>query len=146
GYGDGKKDIKKLITIAIGKSLTMLKEGSEAQSFFKAKQLMLVDESHSFAAQELEKVCHGVLKQVPYRMFVSATQTRNDGTEKLLYSIIGKQVFEMSLKEAIDGQYLCPLKFFIVSTFSTSTRYITDSIACKREHFLYNTNVADYAA
>lgn len=146
GYGDGKKDTSKLITIAIGKSITMLKEGSQAMEFFQGKQLMLVDESHTFAAAELEKACHGVLKDVPYRMFVSATQTRTDGTEKMLYSIIGENVFEMGLKEAIDGGYLCPLKFFIVNTFSPSTKYITDSIACKREHFLYNTNIADYAS
>lgn len=146
GYGDGKKDIKKPITIAIGKSLTMLKPGSEAEEFFKDKQLMLVDESHTFAAEQLNEVSHGVLADVPYRMFVSATQTRTDGTEKLLYSIIGKNVYTKDLKSAIDEGYLCPLRFFIVNTFSPSTRYIPDAIACKREHFLYNPNIADIAA
>lgn len=146
GYGDGRKDIKKKVTIAIGKSLTMLKEGSEAYNFFKNKQMMLVDESHTFAAEELHNVCHGVLSNVPYRFFVSATQTRNDGTEKVLQSIIGKTVLEMELEEAIAGGYLCPLKFNIISTFSKDTRTVKDAAKMKRMHFLYNVNVAEITA
>lgn len=146
GYGDGKKDITKKITIAIGKSLTMLKPGTQAYNFFKNKQAMLVDESHTFAAEQLNDVCHGVLADVPYRMFVSATQTRNDGTEKLLGAIIGENVLDMGLKDAIDGGYLCPLHFSIINTFSTDTRDIKDPAKCKRAHFLYNRNIAQIAA
>lgn len=145
-YGDGKKDIKKKITIAIGKSLTMIKPDTPAYSFMKNKELLLFDESHVTGAKELEKVCHGILSEIPYRMFVSATQTRNNGTEKLLYSIIGENVLEMSLEKAINEGFLCPLKFFIIDTFSPSTRYVSDSIACKREHFLHNPKIADYIA
>ena len=145
-YGDGRKDIKKKITIAIGKSLTMIKPGTAAHEFFSKKKLMLVDESHTFAAEELHKVCHGVLSEVPYRMFVSATQTRNDGTEKVLHSIIGKNVLEMSLQEAIDGGYLCPLKFTVLETFTKDTRTIKDATKAGRAHFLYNENIAQLAA
>ena len=146
GYGDGKKDITKKITIAIGKSLTMLKPGTKAYNFFKNKKVVAVDESHTFAAEQLNDVCHGVLSETPYRMFVSATQTRNDGTEKLLASIIGKNVLDMSLKEAIDKGYLCPLKFSIIETFSPDTRVIKDPAKCKRTHFLYNNNIANICA
>lgn len=146
GYGDGKKDIKKPITIAIGKSLTMLKEGTEAYEFFANKKVMAIDESHTFAAEQLEKVSHGVLSNIPYRFFVSATQTRNDGTEKLLQSIIGKTVVEFSIKEAINKEFLCPLKFKVIKTFSSSTVKKKEPIECKREHFLYNDNIAKIAA
>lgn len=146
GYGDGKKDIKKKITIAIGKSLTNLKPDTDAYNFFAKKQSMFVDESHTFAANQLENVCHGVLKNIPYRMFVSATQTRGDGTEKLLESIIGENVLEMDLQSAIEDGYLCPLQFNIMTTFSPSTRSIKDPIGCKREHLLYNDEVAKIAA
>ena len=142
GYGDGKKDIKKPITIAIGKSLTMLKEGSEAHKFFQKKEVMMVDESHTFAASQLEDVCHGVLEHVPYRFFVSATQTRGDGTEKMLHSIIGETVMEMSLEDAINQKYLCPLKFSIVEVISPSTLVKKDPLECKRTHFLYNKEIA----
>lgn len=141
-YGDGKKDLKRKVTIAIGKSLTMLKEGTDAYEFFANKKAMLVDESHCFASDQLEKVCHGVLKNVPYRSFVSATQTRGDGTEKLLMSIIGKNVVDMSIENAIRDGYLCPLKFFIMTTTSPSQIKKDDPLEIKREHFLYNTNIA----
>ncbi len=146
GYGDGYKDIGSKVTIAIGKSLTMLEEGTKAYEFFKNKQVVLVDESHTFAAEQLNEVCHGVLAQVPYRFFVSATQTRNDGTEKLLASIIGKNVLDMGLKEAIDQGYLCPLNFTVIATTSPSKRVIKDPTICKRTHFLYNPNIATIAA
>ena len=146
GYGDGHKDIGQKITIAIGKSLTMLEEGTKAYEFFANKQAVLVDESHTFAAEQLNDVCHGVLGDTPYRMFVSATQTRGDGTEKLLASIIGKNVLNMELKEAIDAGYLCPLKFTVVGTTSPSSRIIKDPNECKRIHFLRNPNIAQLAA
>lgn len=146
GFGDGYKDIGNKITIAIGKSLTMLEEGTPEHEFFKNKKVMLVDESHTFAAEELNKVCHGVLSDTPYRMFVSATQTRNDGTEKVLASIIGKTVFTMSLEEAIKQGYLCPLNFTILATYSPDTRNIADPTKCKRVHFLYNSMIADITA
>lgn len=146
GYGDGKKQINKLITIAIGKSLTMLEEGSEAYKHFANKQVMAVDESHTFASAELEKACHGVLSEVPYRFFVSATQTRTDGTEKLLYSIIGKNVFSMALDEAINQRYLCPLRFFIIKTFSPSTAIIKNPNKCKRTHLFENQQIAKIVA
>ena len=146
GYGDGMKDVTKRITIAIGKSLTMLEPGTKAYDFFKEKQALLVDESHTFAAEQLNDVCHGVLADVPYRMFVSATQTRNDGTEKLLDSIIGRNVYEMDLRSAIDGGFLCPLRFAILSTTSPDLRRIDDPAKCKRVHFLYNRNIAELIA
>lgn len=146
GYGDGKKEMNKKITIAIGKSLTMMKKGSKPYEFFSKKQAMLIDESHTFAANQLEKVCHGILSEVPYRMFVSATQTRGDGTEKLLSAIIGENVLEMDLKSAISEGYLCPLKFNIIKTFSKSNLTKKDPLECKRHHLLYNEEVAKIAA
>jgi superfamily II DNA or RNA helicase len=146
GYGDGKKDIKKKITIAIGKSLTMLKPGTDAYKFFKNKKALMVDESHTFAANQLKVVCHDLLEGIPYRMFVSATQTRGDGTEKMLQSIIGENVLDMDLKSAIDDGFLCPLKFNVMTTFSPSTKTKRDPIECKREHLLYNDEAAKLAA
>lgn len=146
GYGDGKKDTKKLITIAIGKSLANLEKGTKAYEFFHDKEVLLVDESHTFAAEQLNGVCHGVLEKIPYRFFVSATQTRGDGTEKQLHSIIGKTVFEMSLTEAIRLGYLCPLKFLILDTYSPNTATVGDPIKNKRMHFLYNPNIAKASA
>ena len=146
GYGDGKKDLKAPITIAIGRSLSMLKEGTKAWDFFAEKQMLLVDEAHTFGSEELEKTCHGALKDIPYRMFVSGTQVRGDGKQILLNSIIGLCVLDMDLKEGIEQGFLCPLKFKILNVISPSTRTFKDPIECKREHFLRNPNIADLAA
>jgi superfamily II DNA or RNA helicase len=148
GFGDGKKDISKPITIAIGKSLTMLKEGSNEYEFFANKQVMAVDECHTFASETLEKVSHGVLQNVPYRLFCSATITRGDGSEKLLYSIVGKTVLEKTIQEGISEGFLCPLKFKVITSFSPSNKKFKnqDVIECKREHLLYNEEVAKLAA
>jgi superfamily II DNA or RNA helicase len=146
GYGDGKKDITKKITVAIGKSLTNLEPGTDAYDFFHAKDVMIIDESHTFAASTLEDVAHGVLADVPYRFFLSATQTRGDGTEKMLFSIIGECVMSMSIEEAIRDGYLCPLNFTILDVISPSTLAPGDPIENKREHFLYNKNIAKTAA
>lgn len=146
GYGDGKKDIKKRVTVSIAKSLTNLKEGSEAYDFFKDKQMMIVDESHTFAANTLDNVCHGVLSDIPYRFFLSATQSRGDGTEKVLQSIIGPCVFDMPIGEGISQGFLCPLNFVIIDTYSSSKKFCGDPIVNKREHFLYNKHVAENIA
>jgi len=145
-YGDGKKDLKKNITIAINKSLSMVKEGSEAWEFFSNKQMLLIDESHQMAAEELSRTAYGVLKDIPYRMFLSGTQVRSDGKQILLNSIIGPCVLEMSIKEAMDKKFLCPLKFKIIKTYTPSKKYITDPVECKREHFLRNPNISDLVA
>lgn len=144
GYGDGLKDIKKPITIAIGKSITMLKKGTPEYEFFKNKKALLVDESHTWGSDTLEDICHGVLADAPRRFFMSATQTRGDGTLKLLQSIIGKTVFEMSLVEAIREKFLCPLKFFVKELHSPNTLNKKDPIECKRVHFLYNKEIAKF--
>jgi len=146
GYGDGKKDLKAPITIAIGRSLSMLKEGTKAWDFFAEKQMLLVDEAHTFGAEELDRTCHGALKDIPYRMFVSGTQVRNDGKQILLNSIIGPCVLEMGVEEGINKGFLCPLKFKILHVISPSTRTFKDPIECKREHFLRNPNIAELAA
>lgn len=146
GYGDGKKDLKKPITIAINKSLSMIKEGTSAWDFFSDKQMLLVDESHQMAAEELSRTAYGVLSDVPYRLLVSGTQVRQDGKQKLLNSIIGPCVYEMSIKDAIAKKYLCPLKFKIITTISPSTKSVYDPIECRRLHFLRNPNIADLVA
>lgn len=146
GYGDGYKDLGNKITIAIGKSLTMLEEGTKAYEFFANKKAVLVDESHTFAAEQLNDVCHGVLADAPYRMFVSATQTRGDGTEKLLASIIGENVLDMELSTAIKEGYLCPLNFTVLATRSDNKKHSADPTITKRQHFLYNPLIADIIA
>jgi superfamily II DNA or RNA helicase len=145
-YGDSKKKLGKMVTICVSKSLTMVKPGSKEEEFFKNIQLVISDESHLNAAETLEKVFHGLLKDVPYRMFLSGTQVRGDGKDKLLHAIIGKKVHELNTKDAVDGGYICPVKFFVFKTKSNSNSKTKEPLEAKRNHFLYNENIANIIA
>jgi superfamily II DNA or RNA helicase len=142
-YGAGKKRIGKLITICVSKSLTMLKPGTKEYDFFSDLDVVIGDECHTLAADTLEKVFHGVLKKIPYRFFLSGTILRGDGKDKLLHAIVGKEVLNKNTKFAIDGGYICPVKFYVIETFSKDTKNYKDALKAKRKQFLYNTNIAD---
>lgn len=146
-FGAGKKKLGKNITIAIGDSLVNIVKGSEEDKFFSGLDMMIVDESHEFAAESLEAVCHGVLASIPYRFFLSATQIRNDGSGPLLNSIIGKTVCELSTAEAVQKGYICPHDFKIVSLpMSDPLESASDPLVEKRIHFLNNRNIGAFSA
>jgi len=146
-FGAGKKKLDKQFTIAIGDSLANIKPDSEEFKFFNGLDVLVVDESHEFAAESLEAVCHGVLSNIPYRFFLSATQIRNDGSGPLLQSIIGKTVCQLSTFEAVQKGYICPHEFRIVSVESSNPSFDqSDPLAQKRAHFLNNRNIAAFSA
>lgn len=146
-YGDGRKSLGKKITVCISDSLVNIKPGTEEFEFFSNLDMIIVDESHTFAAETLETVCHGVLSKVPYRFFLSATQTRGDGTEKLLQSIIGRTVHHLSTAEAVEKGYISDHEFKIVPVFSSNGNFSSpDALEEKREHFLRNKNIAKFIA
>lgn len=145
-YGDGKKKLGKNLTVCVSKSLTMLKPGTEEYDFFANADVVIGDESHTLGAETLESVFHGVLKNIPYRFFLSGTQVRGDGKDELLESIIGKKVFSLTTKEAIDGGYICPVRFIIFETTSKDIKQYKDPLKAKRNQFLYNSNIADLSA
>jgi superfamily II DNA or RNA helicase len=146
-FGDGKKKLDKKFTIAIGDSLANIKPDSPEYKFFSSLDVLIVDESHTFAAESLETICHGVLGNIPYRFFLSATQFRNDGSSPLLQSIIGKTVCELSTAEAVQKGYICPHDFRIVSVESSNPSMDpSDPLAQKRTHFLNNKNIAQFTA
>lgn len=146
-YGDGKKRLDKLITIATSKSLAMLKPDSKEYEFFSKTQCFLGDECHTLPSETLEAVCHGVLANAPYRFFFSGSPTRADGAEKLLQSIIGETVYTLTTKEAIKNGFVCPHDFRIVQIESSDPSFSsTDPLEIKRLHFLRNKNICAFTA
>ena len=145
GYGAGKKDIKKKFTIAISDSLVNLEKGTEAYEFFANKQVFLGDEAHSLPSETLEKVCHGVLANIPYRFFCSGTHTRGDGAVPLLQSITGSVVHSLTTQEAVEGGYICPHSYKIIEIESSNPNYnADDALEMKRIHHLRNKNIAAF--
>jgi len=146
-FGDGKKILNKRFTICIGKSITNVKPGTKEWEFFSKLDMICVDESHTWGADTLEEICHGIFSEVPYRLFFSGTQTRGDGSDKLLQSIIGKTVYRLTTKEAIAGGYICPHDYKIVEIESSNPNYLSDDpLEMKRAHFLNNRNIAAFIA
>jgi superfamily II DNA or RNA helicase len=140
--GDGKKKLGKLITVCISKSLTMLKKGTAEWQEIESSEVMVVDETHLFGAESLEDVCHGVLKMIPYRFFMTGTLTRGDGTIRILQGIVGKTVLEMDTKEGIEKGYLGKFDMNIVKTFSPINATYKDPGKSRRVHFLNNKEIA----
>lgn len=146
-FGDGKKVLGKRLTICIGDSIANIKPDTEEWKFFSELDMLCVDESHTWGAETLKEICHGVLSRVPYRMFFSGTQTRGDGSAKLLQSIIGKTVYTLTTKEAVAGGYICPHEFRVVSLESSNPNYSSgDPLDMKRVHFLGNKNICAFSA
>lgn len=146
-FGDSKKKLGKKFTICIGDSLANLEPGTEEYEFFANLDVLIVDESHTFAADSLETICHGVLANIPYRFFLSATQLRNDGSLPLLQSIIGKTVHTLTTEEAVEKGYICKHDFRIISLESSNASFEQpDPLAQKRAHFLNNSNIAQFVA
>lgn len=146
-FGDGKKVLGKRFTICIGDSVSNIKPGTPEWAFFSTLDMLCVDESHTWGAETLENICHGVLNEIPYRLFFSGTQTRGDGAIKLLQSIVGETVYTLTTKEAVAGGYICPHKYRIVTLESSNPNYATsDVLDMKRKHFLKNRNICAFIA
>jgi superfamily II DNA or RNA helicase len=146
-FGDGKKTLGKRFTICIGDSVANIKPGSKEWEFFSGLDMLCVDESHTWGAETLEDICHGVLANVPYRFFFSGTQTRGDGAERLLQSIIGKTVHTLTTSEAAKAGYICDHEFRVVTVESSNPYFnSSDVLEMKRAHLLNNKNIASFIA
>lgn len=146
-FGNSKKKLGKQFTICISDSICNIKPGTPEWEFFSTLDCIVQDESHVLAAETLEEICYGVLENVPYRFFFSGTQTRNDGGIKLLQSIIGETVHTLSTKEAVEGGYICPHEYKIVSVESSNPNFNSqDALEMKRVHLLKNKNVCVFIA
>lgn len=146
-FGDGKKVLDKRITVCIGDSICNVKPGTREFEFFSRLDMLISDESHTFGSETLEKICHGVLAGIPYRFFLSGTQCRGDGGDKLLQSIIGETVGTLSTADAVRGGYVCPHDYRIVEVESSNPSYSSpEPLEEKRIHFLRNRNIANFIA
>lgn len=114
-YGDGKKVCNRMVTIAIAASLAQVPVGSADWKTFQSKDLFAVDESHQTPATTLKHVCYGLMANAAYRLFVSATQLRGDGTGIVLEGITSTVVMRMSAREGIDAGWLARPRFKMLS-------------------------------
>lgn len=144
-FGDGKKELDKLFTVCVAQSLVRLEPNTEEWNFFEKTQVLIWDESHTTPAETFDKVCIGVLKDAPYRFFLSATQIRTDGSELLLRGITGPIVYNKDFKELVNEGFLKKPLFKIFHV--PATGYSTNNIDEDTRHNLFlNPNVNRLAA
>ena len=145
-YGATKKDFDKRVTIAIDDSLVALPIDSEAYAKLAGKKLLVYDEAHTSSSETLEKVCFGLMKNIPLRFFLSATVMRNDGSDKLLEGITGPVVMRKNLKDLVDEGYLAKPYFKMVNVRSNSNCNSKDANIMTRHHTYYNKPLNRLAA
>ena len=146
-FGNGSKKIGKQFTICICDSLVNVKPDTEEWNFFNSLDGLIIDESHILGSETLEDICHNVLSNIPYRFFLSGTQTRGDGTLMLLQSVIGKTVCTLTTKEAVEKGYICNHEYTIVEVESSEpNKDPKDPLESKRVHVLRNRNIAFFIA
>lgn len=137
-YGDGRKDFKKQVVVAIDDSLSRVEPGTDAWEALSGAQVFIADESHLTPANTLKKTCLGLLAKAPYRFFFSGTQLRTDGLELVLESIIGPVVMDMSVREGVEQGYLSQPLFTMFEVESSDDYSSPDLIKMTRKHFFYN--------
>ena len=140
----GKKKVK-FITIAVSKSLTMVTPGSDLCKELQKAQVFICDESHLCPADTLTEVCLGLFSKVPYRFFLSGTQMRADGLEKVLTGIIGDIVIEMTVKQGVDQGFLSRPRFYMIETVSNSSYENVDAGKMTRIHCYKNPLIYEQA-
>ena len=154
-YGDGVKNLGYQITICIGKSLSNITAESKPQDykFFRHQKVMIVDESHTWAAETMEELCHGLFAHVPYRYFMSGTQEKSVQQENLLASIIGPRVFSLGTAEAVKQGFVCPHEYIIYENVPLTPvgddkdgPDATNVLALRRHHLFLNPAITQFVA
>jgi len=144
-YGDGRKDLGKLFTVCVAKSLTMIEKDTDAWDWFSKCKAIAFDESHVTPAETFQKICTGLAAEIPYRFFVSATQLRTDGSELLLKGIIGPVVYRKTYLELVEEKFLKQIIPKIFEVDGPNFNY-TDPLKERQHHHLFNGNILRLAA
>jgi superfamily II DNA or RNA helicase len=132
-YGDGSHDLSHPVTIATAQALVRLQPGSKGWDFFQQKQVLSFDESHLTPAETVQKLCYGVLRDVPYRFFWSGTQLRTDGLQVVLDGIVGRILLTMDVEEAVRQGFLARPRFRMVELANGRSPRTDDPAKATRE-------------
>jgi len=110
--GDGSFDIGKEITV--GMIQTLYSKENEAKSLSDTFGLILVDEGHHLPAESFFDVI-GSLK-AKFLYCLTATPTRRDGLEKMIYRAIGDKIAVILKEEVEDIGATVPVKVIAIQT------------------------------
>lgn len=146
-FWGGKKEPNKLFVVASAQSLARVEEESEEAALLAESSAYIVDEAHLVAAETLAKTSLGLMRNAPYRFFMTATHMRNDGLDLLLEGITGPKVYEYPLEQAIEEGFLARPKFRVERCESAARMNPNDDPKrMERRHFYYNPEVLEKAS
>lgn len=78
---------------------------------------VIIDEFHHAAAETYQEVNEKHLKNVYYRIGMTATNFRNDGSDLALEAVLSEVLYEYSIQQAISDGFLVKPEFEIIETF-----------------------------
>lgn len=143
--GDTKREIGRHILVCIGKSLSMITDPEELEAM-KKYQVFVSDESHTLPADQLDRASHEVVGHCPYRWSVSGTQERTDGSDLKLLSMIGPQVYNYTIQQAIEDGVLAKLSFLVFDVNSGNFFESNNLVRMNQEHIYKNEKIAQVIA
>lgn len=110
--GDGSFEIGNEITV--GMIQTLSSKENEAKALSKEFGLILVDEGHHLPAESFFSVLGHLSAKFLYCL--TATPTRRDGLEKMIYRAIGEKIAFISKEEVEDIGATVPVKVIAIQT------------------------------
>ena len=128
--GDGIIDIKP-VTVAIVDSLFTVINDKELRKLIKRFGICIVDEVHHVVSNTFQKI----LPHVPakWRIGLTATPEREDGTTKLMYWTIGDELFSYETDQLVKEGYL--IKATVVP-IETNFQY-AGKVDCKATEYVH---------
>jgi superfamily II DNA or RNA helicase len=99
-------NINKSIVIATSQAMLNKLDMLSKQRF----GLLVVDEVHHYSSEQFKKVASVV--SAPYRLGLSATLNRPDGTSPLFYGLLGDPCFDVGIKKLVKKGILVEPKFY----------------------------------
>jgi superfamily II DNA or RNA helicase len=79
---------------------------------------VFIDEFHHAAAETYQEINLNHLKNVYYRLGLTATNFRNDGADLGLEGVLSEVIYEYTIQQAIQDGFLVKPKFFITDTIA----------------------------
>jgi superfamily II DNA or RNA helicase len=109
----------------------------EIKKYLSSISFAIVDESHHSASETYQEVFKE-LKNTRYRLGTTATAKRDDGTEMIMFSLLGDVVYKISSEELIKLGYLVKPKIYFIPLPETEGN--SDDL---KYHEDYDLNIAN---
>jgi superfamily II DNA or RNA helicase len=116
-FGSGSVEVLNTKTVKLKKAISVCNIQSLvkiAPGVFKDVDCVVIDEFHHSAAETYQEVNLNHLKNVFYRIGLTATNFRNDGADIALEGVLSEVLYEYPVQTAIEEGYLTKPRFEIV--------------------------------